>query len=147
MSNVLYIQIMYPCSFYGKDYKAEHQFIYVSEEMRSIDHKPGGGTMMYYHGLDCDGNDVLVPGEYSVITPICVSKDIQARLRDLMMDKTTDYYDKVLERLGIDMKLNHSIQFNPEPYKRLYLKTPADESTGKTVLFDNERGYEEDSQS
>jgi hypothetical protein len=144
MSDVLYIQIMHPCEFYGNTYRGFEQFTYVSEEMRVVDHRQGGGVMLYYHGTNCDGIDMLIPGEYAVITPICCNESIQDRIRDRMMDKTTDYYDKVKERLGIDMNLNHSIQFNPEVYKQLYLKTPKDEFLHKTVLFNDQGGIDQD---
>ena len=129
MSSKLYIQILYPCEIYDVSYVARQQFEFVGTELRTIDHKdnPNNASAWYNIGLDCDGNVLYIPYEYSVVTDQCISEvNLQRYIQKRDMDKTNDYYAKVKEVLDIDMKLNHRIQYDKRFYDKLYLKTPGD---------------------
>lgn len=137
MSNKLYIQILYPCEIYGVNYVDRQQFEFVRTELKTIDHKdnPNNASAWYNVGLDCDGNELYFPYEFSVITDKCISEvSLQRYLQQRDMDKTNDYYTRVKEVLNIDMNLNHAIQYDKRFYDKLYLKTPGD--TQKTISED-----------
>ena len=140
MNDKLYIQITVPCTIYGVPHRARQQYDYVRYEYKTVDHRPGIETLMYYIGLDCDGEEVSIPSEYSVVVDKCIPAadvNIYMYLRRRDMDKTVDYYKTVKQNLDIDMRLNHRAQINPKYYEALSLKIPVVENNVEENLRQN----------
>lgn len=108
-------------------YKQQFPFIRTQIALPNYKGCTTTGYELFYVGMDCDENEVLVPARFSILTNECINPEYINTFNYLQtkyMDKTKDYYAMVLEATGIDMRNNHVMQVDERYYTKLDLIPP-----------------------
>lgn len=125
---VIYIEITIPVTIDEHLYLPSAQLIYSYSEWRDTVHLVYSTRMMHHIGLDCDDNEIAIPADSCVLTPICKEfASFREHIVDRDMDKTIDYRDMVKKALNIDLHDNNKMQVNPIYYEKICLRVPKKE--------------------
>jgi len=131
MSKMMFITLVEPIKFEDRTIRIRDQFPYLRTKLHQGTYIPLHGqkkakSELHYVGVDGE-EEIYIPARYSVLSKEEIpleDRNILDVIQRQRMCKVQDYYKFVNNKLGIDMKKNHVMQVNPDPYKELDLKVP-----------------------